>query len=129
MRLPSMLAPREDRSTGRAAPMAMPMVRGVGHGKGDDPCGGQGLKNAHRRRGALEHAGEDHPHQDAQQGLEKVVSRSRKAWLSRGGETEALMVCMPNMSTANPSKMSPRAASPGCGRTSAGGCPPPPPPR
>ena len=45
-------------------------------------------------------------------GLEKVVSRSRKAWLSRRGETEALMVCMPNMSTANPSKMSPTCCFP-----------------
>ena len=85
---------------------------GIGHGKGDDPCGGQGLKNAHRRRGALEHAGEDHPHQDAQQGVGKGGQQVQEGLGSPGGETEALMVCMPNMSTANPSKMSPTCCFP-----------------
>ena len=40
-------------------------------------------------------------------GLEKVVSRSRKASLSRRGETAPLMACMPNISTAKPMRISP----------------------
>ena len=40
-------------------------------------------------------------------GFENVVSRRMKPSLSRSGETAALMACMPNISTAKPSSISP----------------------
>ena len=40
-------------------------------------------------------------------GLEKVVSRWINSGLCRKGETAPLMLCIPNISTAKPSRMSP----------------------
>ena len=64
--------------------------QGIGGGKGDGSRHGQGLQNTHGGRGALQHGGKGHAHNDAQNRVGKGGEQADKfRALSQGGDGAA----------------------------------------
>ena len=105
--MPLTLAPREDSSTGIAAPMAMPMIRGKAMEKVTTPVAARACKIPTAAEALCSTQVKSSPTRIPRTGLEKAVSRRRKDSLSCKGATASLMADMPNISTAKPMRMLP----------------------
>ena len=107
MRLPLTLAPREDSSTGTAAPMAMPSVMGKATENVIVPVMASACRMPTAADALCRMQVNTVPTSTPSSGLEKRVSSWMNAALSLSGATAPLMEDMPYMSTAKPSRMSP----------------------
>ena len=90
-----------------AAPMAMPMVSGRATAKEMAPVAAMACRMPTAAEALCSTQVKSRPTRTPSRGLAKVVMVSRKAALSRRGETALLIDCIPNISTAKPMRMSP----------------------
>ena len=107
MRLPLTFAPTADRSTGIAAPMAMPMMMGRAMEKSITPVDASACRIPTAADALCSTQVKNVPNRMPRSGLENEVRMRRNTGSSRSGETAADMVDMPNIKTAKPMRMSP----------------------
>ena len=108
VRLPLMLAPRADSSTGTAAPMAMPMVMGRAISKVMAPVPASTCRIPTAALALCSTLVKARPTRIPRRGLENLVRMAMNASLSFRGATAPDMAVMPYISTAKPSRMLPR---------------------
>ena len=107
VRLPSTFAPTADKSTGSAAPMAMPMMMGRAMEKSITPVEASACKMPTAAEALCSTQVKSVPNKMPSSGLENEVRMRRKTGSSRSGDTAADIVDMPNIRTAKPMRISP----------------------
>ena len=98
-------APRAERSTGMAAPTAMPMMTGKAISKSMAPVTDRACRIPTVAEALWSTAVKIRPTRIPIMGWVKEVSTRRKAGDSRRGSTAVLMAPMPNIRTAKPRRM------------------------
>ena len=94
--------------TGQAAPTPMPRITGKAVAKVSAPVTDSACTIPMEADALCRMAVITMPSRMPRNGLENMVTVLVKALLSFSGETAALIICMPTISTAKPSRMLPR---------------------
>ena len=106
--MPFLLAPMAESMTGQAAPTPMPRITGKAVAKVSAPVTDSACMIPMEAEALCSMAVITMPSSMPRNGLENMVTVRVKTLLSLSGETAALIVCMPTIRTAKPSRMLPR---------------------